>query len=437
MGACKMIRFIALLLLLVVGSVRASTWTKETGWLLQPDPNGGYSVLPGGSSSGSHSTSCTSSTCTRSGSLPTPHGNPRGTLTPSTGFSKGALAAGVLGLGGRVLPWLSLGYGIYDWYKSAGLDHDPEQGTMVTGGGLAYYGVVDNIVGGKPMRFARSDTGLSSLGAMCGAVSPNWMAAGAPAYYVSNGKHISTCGYWSNGNWYMTSSTVSVTVDKLCVAPDLSGTTQPVNGQCSGVTRQAVDAAVAAQRLADAPVTEAVLRKVLDEVLQGGGSLQDTGVHSLSGPASVPGGTSTKQVTKADGTTAVSVTNTTYNYTYNNNSMTVSKTEKTTNPDGSTEQTTSTPEKTECEKNPNSVGCADLTNNETGKPTWETKNVVYQVDSLGLPAACPAPWTGVVHGWALSMSWQPACDQAPAIRAGVLALASLTALFFIITTVRS
>jgi len=357
-------------------------------------------------------------------------------MTPSAGFSKAALADGILGLGGRVLPWLSLGYGIYDWYKSAGLDHDPEQGTMVTGGGLSYYGTVDNIIGGKSMPFARSDTGLEALGAMCAAVSANWMAAGPPAYYVSDGKHRSTCGYWSNGNWFMTSSPVSISTEKVCVSPDLSSTEPPVNGQCTGVTRQPVDRATAAQKLSDAPVTESVLRRVLQEVLDAGGSLDDGGLQTLSGPSSVPGGTTTRQVTKPDGTTAVSVTNTTYNYTYNNNTVNVTKSEKTINPDGSTEETTSQPEKTECEKNPTSLGCADLTINETGAPSWQTKNVVYQADSLGMPAACPAPWTGVIHGWNLSMSWQPACDVAPGIRAGVLALAALSALLLIITTIR-
>src|SRR3989338_1848083 len=122
--------FPILALFLLPACVHASTWIKESVWLLQPDPNGGYSVLPGrdarGPAGGLSSTSCTTATCTRTGSLPTPHGSPRGTMSPAASFGKGALAAGLLGLGARALPWLTVGAAAYEWYKAANLTVQPD-----------------------------------------------------------------------------------------------------------------------------------------------------------------------------------------------------------------------------------------------------------------------------------------------------------------------
>lgn len=448
MGAGAMI-FRILALFLFPAFVHASTWTKETGWLLQPDPNGGYSVLPGSTPAGGPmTTTCTTSSCTRAGSLPTPHGAPRGTMVPSAGFGKSALAAGVLGLGARLLPWVSVGYGIYDWLKAADI-------TVADDGFLApdssyslqssYYCLAGYNNGcDKPFpadRYSSEDAAVSAL------FPERYGSSSSAPTKCRSPELVSRSGNQANWQQLYCNAAGSVDVsyvqtfnrvfESACANTQTSVVVlYPLGGKCPTSEVKPISTDQALSRLNSAPVTADVLRKSLDETLDAGGSVADTGLHSVTGPASVPGGTSTKQSTRPDGTTAISVTNTTYNYTYNNNHITVSKVDKTTNPDGSSEQTTSEPEKSDCEKNPNSVGCADLTNNETGKPTWETKNVVYQADSLGMPAACPAPWTGVVHGWNLSMSWQPACDVAPGIRAGVLALAALSALLLIITTVR-
>lgn len=159
--------------------------------------------------------------------------------------------------------------------------------------------------------------------------------------------------------------------------------------------------------------------------------LPATGPASLTQPA-------TQTVTQhPNGTTSISTVTTTNNITYNGDTYNITNTTVKNNPDGTTETTTETQkDQSQCAKSPKSLACIELGDPPADKPEWQTKTVVYQVDSLGLPAACPAPWTGQVHGWSLSMSWQPACDQAPAIRAGVLALAGLTALMLIITTIR-
>lgn len=158
---------------------------------------------------------------------------------------------------------------------------------------------------------------------------------------------------------------------------------------------------------------------------------------AATGPASVSQPVSTTTKTDASGVQSVSTQQVTNNITYSGDTYHITNTTTINNPDGSTETTTEEPQQTQCEKTPSIVGCAELGDPGTNTPSWQTKDVVYSADSLGLPAACPAPWVGSVHGWNLSFSYAPVCDNAAAIRAGVLAMAGLTALFLIITTVKS
>lgn len=156
-----------------------------------------------------------------------------------------------------------------------------------------------------------------------------------------------------------------------------------------------------------------------------------------TGPASLTQPATSSVKTDANGVQSVTTSQVTNNITYQGDTYNVSNTTVLNNPDGSTETTTENPEKSFCESMPNSAACADLGDPGSDKPSWQTKDVLYSADSLGLPAACPAPWSGSVHGWTLSFSYSPICDNAGAIRAGVLALAGLSALFLIITTVKS
>lgn len=425
LGACKMIRYFLLALGLVFNISHATTWRSDTGWKLEPASDGVYSALPDTRPGQSHTTSCTSASCTRTSSLPTRYGSPPATVNPAARFPLGAIANGVLGLGNLAAAY-NAGYALGEWLRNAGV-RPAEGGGYETQeapplGDYGYGGGTWNATNQDPSR-----PGYSTAENACQAHLP-WVVPGWTfVRYDYPGK---VCVARAPGGW----EAGVLNVDKVgtCAMGHADS-----NGLCPYTAEwRAAIASQALQKLVDSPPSPEKLSQIMDEVFRNGGSIDDDGNHTLTGPSTVTGSSSMKTVQRPDGTSAVSITNTTYNITYNNNSMSVTTTEKTTNPDGTTEETTTTPQKTECEKNPNSVGCADLTNNETAKPTWETKNVVYQVDSLGLPAACPAPWTGVVHGWNLSMSWQPACDVAPGIRAGVLALAALSALLLIITTIR-
>jgi hypothetical protein len=164
-------------------------------------------------------------------------------------------------------------------------------------------------------------------------------------------------------------------------------------------------------------------------------------VKDATGPAFVQSPAVVSTSTSPDGTKQTSTSTDTTKITYSGDNFTTSVTNVTTinNSSGTTTVVTDNvdKQKTDCEKNPNAVGCIDLGEPESVSPQWKTKDVLYQADSLGLPAACPAPWVGTVHGWNLSFSYSPLCDNAAAIRAGVLVIAGLSALFLIITTVKS
>lgn len=88
-----------------------------------------------------------------------------------------------------------------------------------------------------------------------------------------------------------------------------------------------------------------------------------------------------------------------------------------------------------CDEHPERVGCQVLeAPDDPGIPT-ETRSVVFEPESLGLPSGCPAPRTWSLHGWELTWGYAPLCDNAAAIRLALIACASLSALSLIVTTI--
>jgi hypothetical protein len=133
--------------------------------------------------------------------------------------------------------------------------------------------------------------------------------------------------------------------------------------------------------------------------------------------------------------------------------ITETKTTTTTAPGGATSTTTSTktggdltkpsPDattstgtgETDCDKYPESAGCRVLGDPPSDAPEIETRDVSWVQENLGLPAQCPAPLSWPIRNWTFTTSWQAACDVAPWIRAGVLALTLLGVAFFLVHTV--
>lgn len=131
----------------------------------------------------------------------------------------------------------------------------------------------------------------------------------------------------------------------------------------------------------------------------------------VSGPSSVPGPTTTNITNNTtNNSTTTTTTNTTNNYTYNKNSVTntgqtqtQTKTTTTTNADGTkttttdTGTTTTTPgepappeeQKVQCDKYPNSLGCAEM-DVPSGDIPKDTKNITYSEQSVLGGGSCPA-----------------------------------------------
>jgi len=163
---------------------------------------------------------------------------------------------------------------------------------------------------------------------------------------------------------------------------------------------------------------------------------------TLSGPSAVTGSPTTSTTTDSSGvpttvtttpTTGISYLNNTYSTT-NNYTSTVSVNNVVTS-------TTSTsgaadPGKTDCEKFPDSIGCAKFGDLPADKPVWSEKPIVYSEDALGLPAGCPPDRHMSFRGWDLPLRYGPLCDVAPTVKAGVIAMAALTCCFLVAGVLR-
>lgn len=451
-GAFSMKRVLLVFSLVLALPAYATTWRDGGGWAAAPvsqGTDGVWSVLPDmRSPNNGHVTTCGSTSCTRTGDLPAPagRGNPR--LLPSALFPKGNIAAGAIALGSRALPWLTVGKALYDWYQLADVTvNDQGQTGEITGDSLGSSDYAWNWTNNNGRFYspqtacaaakAQISTDLAKIG-----ITPTSVGAQTLTMQGTSGAECRVpFTYMQNG--FSRSDTQLYVLSRAslgevwCFDSNGAKSIKPTGGLCPSGTFSPLPEATFAERLNNAPITADTLRRALDEVLKAGGSINDTGSHSVSGPASVPGETTTRTNTAANGTTQVTTINNTYNYNYAGNTVTITKTETITNPDGSTTvNNTNTPDPA-CADSPNSLACVKLGDIPTDQPVWDTKTITYQADSLGLPAACPAPWTGQLRGWTLSFSYQPACDVAPQVRLAILALTTLGALLMIITTVRT
>lgn len=184
--------------------------------------------------------------------------------------------------------------------------------------------------------------------------------------------------------------------------------------------------------------------------------------EGLTGPASYTGPSVLNVVqafkTFPDGTTAtVTVTTSTqdtFKYGYVDDTVTTTKTTGTTetttvepgpgstlSPTTTSTSTVSTTtvadpsedtSKTDCERNPNTLGCAELDTPETPVPK-STANVEFSVDNLGLgEGTCPAPITFSTSAGQHTISYQAACDFTTSIlKPLLLAIAAMMAYFIV------
>ena len=180
---------------------------------------------------------------------------------------------------------------------------------------------------------------------------------------------------------------------------------------------------------------------------------------SVSGPGSVPGQTtqSTSQTNVIPGTTtqtgpgysgqtqpATSTTTqtVTHNVTYNDNRVTYNTTNNTVttitnNVTGQTdaataEETTEEDGETECQKNPESLACADL-DTPDGEIPKATASVTYQVEDTFGSGACPADVYGTINGQSIKLyDYAQTCSYVSMyVRPMLLVLCALGALFIV------
>jgi hypothetical protein len=161
---------------------------------------------------------------------------------------------------------------------------------------------------------------------------------------------------------------------------------------------------------------------------------------TVTGPTTSHGPTSTTQ--NPDGTTTTKTT--VHNHNYQGDTITTTNVTTTNNYNPSTNITTTTtttetpdPAKTDCEKNPNAVGCKTLDDVPLDKVPTRTETITWAEENLGFGAgSCPAPipWhTSLVDG---QISFQSYCDGLVTYVRPVIILLAFLAAFFIVAPVR-
>lgn len=170
----------------------------------------------------------------------------------------------------------------------------------------------------------------------------------------------------------------------------------------------------------------------------------ETDPGAVSGPASKTGSPTTRTTTSPEGVTTTTETPS-WRYGYEGPTVTTEpdKETRTVNPDGSETITTESglpppaESPTDCEKFPNDLGCLDVGTPADEKPEWGEKTVVFEPKELGLGGFCPAPHVMSIRGIDMTLNYQPACDVAPIVRLGVLALTALGCMLWMFAAVRS
>lgn len=330
----------------------ADVWTKDTGWTLKPGSDGVYQVLAEQGRPGSHTTVCSSSSCSRTGSVPGPFGNPKPTISPTSTFDKGAVARGAMGLGSRLLPWMSAGYALYDWYTASGLTVDPtgapaavsSNSTLKTGSwrhdlSSTPFPSPESACRDYMRRFEQSQAGTSNpVRNPVITVNP-WSEGQRQCQAVFD---LFMYGSWGSER-LVSAMVVTSSPESWCYDDLDSPVVRPTGGLCPTGAPVPVPPAQAQTTLEQAPISPDVLRRALQEVLDAGGSISSTGT-TVSGPTSAPGATRTQTTTGPGGVPVVTTVQTIYNYTYNSSQVSISQTDRTVNPDGSLSEVTTPPQ---------------------------------------------------------------------------------------------
>lgn len=174
---------------------------------------------------------------------------------------------------------------------------------------------------------------------------------------------------------------------------------------------------------------------VLQEIVESGGQVEVTDAP-LEGPPSIDGGTSVTDTVNPDGSTTTSTVTKRYDCTYSGQTMTcktVTTTQKSEGEETTTETKTEDDQRTQCEKEPKSLGCSgELDTPEVKVPTG-TREIVFAPENLGLGSGtCPSDilWTDSLGSHAIAFG--PICSaMSTVIRPLLLVTAALLAMFIV------
>jgi len=155
------------------------------------------------------------------------------------------------------------------------------------------------------------------------------------------------------------------------------------------------------------------------------------GSGTLSGPSRVTQDPVTTTTTSPSGQPSTTTQTTTNNITYNTNNFTWTNSTTTVNPDGSSQTQTETPDdpKSECEKNPDSIGCQKP--GDVGSPEDIPRNSVpisFTPVDFTSNASCPADIpVSMGRFGSFVLSFGPFCNWTASIAPIFIALAAIAA----------
>lgn len=221
---------------------------------------------------------------------------------------------------------------------------------------------------------------------------------------------------------------VSKIADTWCMDSNGQLTIRPTAGLCPQGTQQPFNPSNLPTKLINPPPNPG---GVVEEGLGLGVPDIPAGQPSVTGPSSVPGPTTT--TTGPAGTTVTNVTN---NYNYDNDTITVTQTTTVNHPNGDVETTVTedVPQPSECEKNPDTLGCTQLDEVDPGEIPKDTENITFQAEDVFGGGQCPANVQAsfaTIAKSATIVDWQTFCGHALPLRALVIGLASIMAMFII------
>lgn len=166
--------------------------------------------------------------------------------------------------------------------------------------------------------------------------------------------------------------------------------------------------------------------------------------EALTGPSSLtlPGG-GVRTSTGADGKVTTKTTSIACNYGGTSAWCTEKTITTTTSADGTTtteteEGPSETDTRSECEKSPKSIGCAEFGEPEEDVTPRDSENIEFDSVSLGGSGSCPADKTFSVMGNSYAMSYEPICNAATTyVKPFVLLACSLLAAMIFIGGLKS